>query len=141
MAIQRIRETQINQATQATITTLNFLSTTSVLKLPTGPEGDRPASPSYGTIRFNTTADKVEVYVSDSDGDGNDGWTLVGASTTNSLGEGEIIRSNPATINEDIDIPAVATDPLFQNSFTKGPLTISSTYTVSVGQGVTWSLW
>lgn len=141
MAIQKIRETQINQATQATITTLDFLSTTSVLKLPTGPEGDRPGSPSYGTIRFNTTADKVEVYVSDFDGDGNDGWALVGASTTNSFGEGEVIRANPSTINEDIDIPAVATDPLFENAFSKGPITITGSNTVTVGQGVTWTLW
>jgi len=143
MAVQKIRETQINTATAAQITSLTFLNTNSVLRLPVGDSTNRPASPAFGTIRFNTARDSVEVYVTDSDGFGLDGWKDVGAKTSNSIGTGEIIRANPASISENLTIPAVGTDSKFASSWTKAPsygITINNTFTVIVGANAEWTV-
>jgi hypothetical protein len=38
------------------------ISGTSALQVPTGTEAQRPASPTNGLLRFNTTAGKLEIY-------------------------------------------------------------------------------
>ena len=76
----------------------------------------------------------------DEDGDGNPGWTEV-AGSGGGLGQYSYIRGNPALIDETLEIPDVSTDPTFQNSFSKGPIiTIADGFSVTVGQGVTWSI-
>lgn len=141
MAVQLIRETQINQATQATLTTLQFLNATSILKLPTGDSSTRPGTPAFGYIRYNSEIDKAEIYVQDFDGDGNNGWAEVGSGGGLSLGSDSVIRANPATIAEVIDIPAVAVDPLYENCFSVGPsMTITTGNSVSIGAGANWTI-
>lgn len=141
MAVQQIRETQISTATQATLTNLTFLNANSVLRLPTGDISTRPGTPSFGMIRYNSENDEAEIYVQDSDGDGNAGWLAVGSGGGLSLGSDSVIRANPATIAEVIDIPAVAVDPLYQNCASFGPeMTILAGNTVSIGAGANWTI-
>ena len=69
MATTRISDNQIDEATAATITTLNFLNTNSEFKIPVGDTATRPATPALGMMRFNSENDKAEIYVADFDGD------------------------------------------------------------------------
>ena len=144
MATTRISDNQIDEATAATITTLNFLNTNSEFKIPVGDTATRPSIPAVGMLRFNSENDKAEIYVADADGDGNPGWINLGAGaggTVNILGDGNNIRGNPKTIAEDIEIPDPTTDNSFENSFSLGPkLTIASSYTVTVPNGVNWRI-
>ena len=144
MSVTRISDNQIDEATSAIVTTLSFLNTNSVFKIPVGDEANRPASPALGMLRYNTTNDKAEIYVADSDGDGNPGWINLGAGAggaANIIGGGNNIRGNPKTIAEDIIIPDPATDPTYENSFTIGPsLTIASGFTVTVPDTVVWRI-
>ena len=144
MSITRISDNQIDEATSAIITTLSFLNTNSVFKIPVGDENNRPASPAVGMLRFNTTNDKAEVYVADSDGDGNPGWINLGAGAggaANLLGTYSNIRGNPKTIAEDIEIPEPSTDPTYENAFTIGPtITIASGFTITVPNTVIWRI-
>ena len=143
MATTRISDNQIDEATSAIVTTLSFLNTDSVFRIPVGDENNRPDTPEIGMLRFNTTNDKAEVYVADFDGDGNAGWINLGAGggAANVLGDSSNIRGNPKTIAEDIEIPDPATDPTYENSFTIGPsLTIASGFTVTVPNTVVWRI-
>lgn len=141
MAITRIRENQISTATEAILTSLNFNAADSVLRLPSGTTADQPATPAYGTIRYNTDLDSAEIYLVDFDGDGNPGWGAVGGGGGLSLGDDSIIRANPDLVQESVEIPAYATDPLYANSFTKGPITITTGNTISVGTGARYTVW
>ena len=76
MAISRISGNQISTSTAAIITTLSFLNTNSVFRLPSGTTAQRPTSVSVGTLRFNTTLDAAEIYKAD-DGTGSAGWASV----------------------------------------------------------------
>ena len=141
MAITRISDNQIATSTQAVLTTLSFLNTDSVFRLPSGNIADRPTGVSVGTMRFNTEEDKAEIYVADFDGDGNPGWSGVGSGGGGGLGEYSYIRGNPAVFDETIIIPTPAEDPTYVNSFSKGPIiTIQSGTVITVSEGVTWSI-
>ena len=59
MALTKIRGNQINTATEAIVTTLSFLNQTSVLRIPSGTQANRPTGVSPGTIRFNTDTDSA----------------------------------------------------------------------------------
>lgn len=137
MALQQINGNQISDLTDATITSLRFKNTNSVLQLPTGTEAQRPSGVAYGTMRFNTTQDKVEVYVTNSNGQGADGWTLVGAGGPH-VGNKDTsyIRTNSASIDENITIGPVANGGnQFTNAMVAGPVEIASGYTVTVESG------
>ena len=144
MAITRISDNQIDEATSAIVTTLSFLNTTSVFRIPVGDTANRPGSPVVGMLRFNTENDKAEIYVADADGDGNPNWINLGAGAggvANVLGDNSNIRGNPKTIAEDIVIPDPTSDPTYENAFTIGPtLTIASGYTVTVPSTVIWRI-
>ena len=144
MATTRISDNQIDEATAATITTLNFLNTNSEFKIPVGDTATRPATPAIGMLRFNSENDKAEIYVADFDGDLNPGWINLGAGAGGSvslLGDANNIRGNPKTIAEDIEIPNPATDKTYENSFTLGPaIRIASGFTVTVPSGDNWRI-
>ena len=63
MAITRISGNQIATSTQAIITTLSFLNTSSIFKLPTGDTASRPTGVSPGTLRFNSQEDAAEIVL------------------------------------------------------------------------------
>ena len=143
MPTSRVSGNQIENTTSVTINALDFAGNSGELKMPTGTELQRPASPAIGMIRFNTTEDKAEQYVIN--GPGNiPGWVKVkGGGAGGGLGEFSIIKGNSRTIDEDLIIPAVTEDPVFafEQAFTVGPVvTISSGYSVTVGEGVAYSI-
>ena len=139
MANSRGSGNQISTSTEALITTLSFLNTNSVFRLPAGTQAQRPTSVSTGTIRFNSTTDNAEIYVSD-DGTGSAGWTEV-AGGGPSLGEDSLIRCNSNVIAEDITIgPSANGDAKFTQGSSVGPITINAGYTVAIENGATWSI-
>ena len=137
MALTKISGNQIADSTSAIITTLSFLSTGSVFRLPAGTTAQRPTGISVGTMRFNTTLDAAEVYKAD-DGTGSAGWSSV-AGGGPSLGTDSIIRTNPTTISENITVGPTA-GAEFANGMSAGPITVASGYTVTVESGGSWSV-
>lgn len=137
MAITKISGNQISQSTSAIITTLSFLSTNSVFRLPAGSTANRPTGVSVGTLRFNTSLDSAEIYKAD-DGTGSAGWSPV-AGGGPSLGSDSIIRTNPTTISENITVGPTA-GAEFANGMSAGPITVASGYTVTVESGGSWSV-
>lgn len=137
MALTRISGNQIADTTSAIITTLSFLNTTSVFRIPSGNTDDRPAGPSVGTLRFNTELDSAEIYKAD-DGTGNPGWTSVGGGGP-SLGDKSVIRTNDNNISENITIGSSAGDE-FTNGMSAGPITIDNTYIVTIESGSSWTV-
>jgi len=138
MALTQINGNQISTSTQALITQLSFLNANSVLQLPTGTSAQRPAGASYGTVRFNTTIDNVEVYKSDSDGQGTDGWGQIGGGGP-AKGLDSLIRTNRSTVTENITIgPSQGIQ--YSNGMSAGPITIANGYTVTVDTNGSWSI-
>jgi hypothetical protein len=138
MALTQINGNQISTGTAALITSLTFLNTNSVLQLPTGTSAQRPTGVSYGTIRFNTTIDNVEVYKSDADGQGTDGWGSIGGGGP-AKGVDSLIRTNRNVVAENITIgPSQGIQ--YSNGMSAGPITISSGFTVTVDTGGSWSI-
>jgi len=137
MAISKISGNQIATSTEAIVTTLSFLNTDSVLRIPAGTEAQRPAGVSAGTIRFNTDTDSAEIYKAD-DGTGNAGWAAISGGGP-SLGTDSIIRTNPTTISENITVGPTAGNE-FSNGMSAGPITIANGWTVTVETNGTWSI-
>tara|TARA_B100000900_G_scaffold93695_1_gene76958 strand:- start:1801 stop:2217 length:417 start_codon:yes stop_codon:yes gene_type:complete len=137
MAISRVSGNQIATSTQAIITTLSFLNTNSVFRLPSGTQAQRPTGISVGTLRFNSDLDSAEIYKAD-DGTGSAGWAPV-AGGGPSLGTDSIIRTNANTIAENISVgPSAGAE--FANGMSAGPITINSGFTVTVESGGAWSV-
>ena len=137
MAISRISGNQISTSTEAILTTLSFLNTNSVFRMPAGTTAQRPTSVSVGTMRFNSSLDAAEIYKAD-DGTGNPGWTAVSGGGP-ALGTDSIIRTNPTTIAENITVGPTAGNE-FANGMSAGPITIQTGYTVTVESGGSWSV-
>lgn len=138
MALTRISGNQISTTTSAIINTLSFANTTSILQLPIGTTAQRPTGVTYGTIRFNTTLDSVEVYKSDSDGQGTDGWGSVGGGGP-SRGRDSIVRTNRNYINENLTI-GPSQGEQYANGVSAGPVTIQNGYTVTIDTNGSWSI-
>ena len=137
MAISRVSGNQIATSTEAIITTLSFLNTNSVFRLPAGTQAQRPTGVSVGTLRFNSDLDSAEIYKAD-DGTGSAGWAPV-AGGGPSLGTDSIIRTNANTIAENISVgPSAGSE--FANGMSAGPITVASGYTVTVESGGSWSV-
>tara|TARA_R100001460_G_scaffold5165_2_gene14332 strand:+ start:7132 stop:7548 length:417 start_codon:yes stop_codon:yes gene_type:complete len=137
MAISRVSGNQIATSTQAIITTLSFLNTNSVFRLPAGTQAQRPTGISVGTLRFNSDLDSAEIYKAD-DGTGSAGWAPV-AGGGPSLGTDSVIRTNANTIAENISVgPSAGAE--FANGMSAGPITINSGFTVTVESGGAWSV-
>jgi hypothetical protein len=140
MAVTLINGNQISSLTNATINQLQFTNTTSILQLPTGTTVQRPSTAAYGTMRFNTTEDKVEVYVTNSNGQGADGWSFVGAggphvgNTATSY-----VRTNSSLIDANIVIGAVANGGQeYSNGYSAGPVEIGSGFTFTIESGASY---
>jgi hypothetical protein len=137
MALQQINGNQISTSTNAIISTLSFLNTNSVFQLPSGTQLQRPTGVSYGTLRFNTTQDKVEVYVTNSDGQGTDGWIFVGAGGPHiGTKDTSYIYTNSNSIDETLTIgPTTNGGAQYTNGFVVGPVEIATGYTITVETG------
>ena len=139
MAVKRISGNQIADSTQAIITTLSFLNTNSVFRLPSGTTGQRPTGVSLGTLRFNTSLDSAEVYKADADGQGNPGWTSVGGGGPN-VGNASIFRPNGHILTENVTIGPAQGDE-FRAGFTASPVggfEIANGITVTMESNGSW---
>lgn len=137
MAITKVSGNQIADTTQAIISTLNFLNTNSVLRIPAGTTAQRPTGVSVGTLRFNTDLDSAEIYKAD-DGTGSAGWSNV-AGGGPSLGENSVVRTNQNTISENLSIgPSSGSE--FANGMSSGPISIANGYTITIENGASWSI-
>ena len=137
MAVTRISGNQIATTTAAQIQSLTFSQGTSVLRIPAGTTAQQPTGVSPGTIRFNTDTDSAEIYKAD-DGTGSAGWSAVSGGGP-ALGSDSVIRTNPATIEENITVGPTAGGE-FANGMSAGPMTIANGYTVTVESGGSWSV-
>jgi len=137
MALQLINGNQISNLTNATIAQLQFTNTNSVLQLPSGTTAQRPTGVAYGTLRFNTTQDKVEVYSTNSDGQGTDGWVFVGAGGPHvGTKDTSYVRTNSTSIDENLTIGPVANGGAqFTNAYAAGPVDIASGFTMTIENG------
>jgi len=137
MALQRINGNQISTTTQALINSLQFNTPESIFRLPTGTDTQRPTGVGYGTMRFNTIQDKAEIWVSNSDGQGTDGWVLVGAGGPHvGSKDTSYIRTNSTLIDEDVTVGPVANGgDEFSNGFLVGPVEIGYGYTLTIEDG------
>ena len=142
MAVTKINGNQISNTTSAIISTLSFLNTTSVLQLPTGTTAQRPTGVTYGTIRFNTTLDNPEVFKSNSDGQGTDGWSLIGAGGPHvGSKDTSYIRTNSGSIDENITIgPTANGGAQFTNAGVFGPTEIANGFTFTIETGATFTV-
>tara|TARA_B100002019_G_C21187331_1_gene556924 strand:+ start:495 stop:920 length:426 start_codon:yes stop_codon:yes gene_type:complete len=132
MALTKINGDQISTATEALITKLSFLNNTSELVLPGGTTGQRPSSPAIGTIRYNSDEDAAEIYVTNIDGNGTDGWIAVGSGGP-SVGNDAIIRTNGTNLSETATIgPTANNDAKFSNGFSVGPITIDTLVVLTI---------
>ena len=139
MAVSRISGNQISTSTEAIITTLSFLNSNSVFRLPSGNIAQRPVGVVAGTLRYNSEIDNAEIYVND-DGTGAAGWAPV-AGGGPALGEESVIRTNHNVISENITVgPSANNDAKFTNGFTAGPVTIANGYTITIESGAAWSV-
>ncbi len=127
------------------------------ISIPMGTTAQRPADPSGPRLRYNTELSRFETW----DGAA---WAKLGISTAAevsiapisgieashvqgalgllaarpiggpSAGSNSVIRTNAATIDEDVAIPAGV------NGMTAGPVTIAAGRTVTVSPGASWSI-
>lgn len=137
MALSKISGNQISTTTQAIISTLSFINTDSVFRLPAGTTAQQPTGVSVGTLRFNTDLDSAEIYKADA-GTGSAGWAPV-AGGGPSLGENSIVRTNANTISENLTVGPTAGGE-FANGMSAGPITIANGFTVTVENGGAWSV-
>ena len=137
MALSKISGNQISTSTEAIITTLSFLNSNSVFRLPSGTQAQRPTGVNVGSLRFNTDTDAAEIYKSD-DGSGSAGWAAVSGGGP-SLGEDSVIRTNQNTISENLTVGPTAGDE-FTNGMSAGPITIANGFTITIENGGAWSV-
>ena len=142
MPTSRASGNQIEDTTNALLSQLTFATQNSVLKFPIGTESQRPSNPAVGMLRFNTTNDRPEQYMSVASNN-QPGWKEIkGGGGGAGLGDFQLIRGNARTIEEDLIIPSNSeTNYGFEYAFTIGPeITISSPYTLTIPDGTTYTI-
>jgi hypothetical protein len=134
MALLKINGNQINTATNATISSLSFSNTNSILKLPSGTTLQRPTG-AVGIIRYNSELDRAEVYTANGTSTGVPGWVPIGAETGIDGGQA-FVRTNGTTITKSITIgPSANGDVKFTHGFVVGEVTINSNIDVTIESG------
>ena len=135
MALTKINGNQISTSTDALITSLSFLNSNSVLRLPSGDSSSRPVGASFGTIRYNTTIDRAEIYTANGTSTGVPGWVAVGAETGVDGGNA-FVRTNGTTITKNVTVgPTANGDQKYTHGYIVGEVTIANNITVTVEEG------
>ena len=103
---------------------------TSSARMPVGTTGQRDGSPAVGDFRYNSTTNEFEGYSGsspawDSIGGGGGGYYKGDNGTTGSSA-GDIFRINELALDANVTITAT------ENASATGPLTVSSSYTLTV---------
>ena len=120
-------QTLLNKTLAATTIVADLtMSGTGQIKVPASTTANRSASPASGMFRFNTDNVKFEGY-------NGTAWGTVGGGATGG-GSNEIFYENGQTVNADYTISSN------KNAGTFGPITIDSSFTVTVPSGSTWSI-
>jgi hypothetical protein len=101
-----------------------LLTGTGVLDLPVGTTAQRPASPTSGMIRFNTTLSQFEGY-------NGTAWSQVGGGATGG-GADTVFLENSNTVTTNYTLSTG------KNAVSAGPVTINSGVTVTVPSGASW---
>lgn len=91
------------------------------LTIPTGTTAERPASPSVGDTRYNTSLNQAEVW------NGSQWGSLGGA-------QGGAFYLNNTTITSSYTIPTNS------NAMSAGPITIADGVTITISDGSTWTV-
>ena len=95
-------------------------SSTGYFDLPAGTTGQRPGSPTSGNIRYNTSTGGFEGYTT--------AWGSIGGGAS----AGGAIYENTTTISANYTLTTST------NGFSVGPITIASSYAVTVPSGARW---
>ena len=95
-------------------------SSTGYFDLPAGTTGQRPGSPTSGNIRYNTSTNGFEGYTT--------AWGSIGGGAS----AGGAIYENTTTISANYTLTTST------NGFSVGPITIASSYAVTVPSGARW---
>ena len=99
--------------------------------------GTNIPSPVVGTMIFNSTKDKVEVYTINGGGTGIAGWTAVGAET--SVGNDSIIRTNGPTVTQNCIIgPSANGDAKYTYGMSAESIGINTGIMVQIESGSSW---
>ena len=127
---------QIDAATRAIVTAMDVTEQINLPDLNTS-QRDALGTPAFGTLVYNTTEDKAQIYLQDA-ASGAAGWASVGGGGP-AVGENSIIRTNGTTISENVTVGPTANGGVeFTNGFTAGPVTVANGFTVTVENGATW---
>jgi hypothetical protein len=94
-------------------------SGTGYVQMPSGATTDRPASPTEGMLRYNTTLDVFEGYA-------NNAWGQVGGAGATGNGADEVFYENDQTVTLSYTIPST------KNAMSTGPITLGAGF---VGTG------
>lgn len=94
--------------------------------LPAGTTAQRTASPATGALRFNSTLTQFEGY-------NGSAWGTVGGGATGAPGN-YVFNLNDQNVTGDYTIP------VGKNAVTAGPITVNAGVTVTVSDGVTWTV-
>ncbi len=102
---------------------------TSSARMPVGTTGQRDGSPAVGDFRYNSTTDEFEGYAGSSPAWGSIGGGagyFKGDNGTVGSSAGDIFRINELALDANVTITAT------ENASATGPLTVSSSYTLTV---------
>ena len=100
-------------------------TSTGAIDIPVGTTGQRPASPTSGNIRYNTTTNSLELY-NGSEWEGTGGAT--GAAGEKVIYENEKQIDSSYTITTDF------------NAMSAGPVTIADGVEVTIPTGSSWTI-
>lgn len=102
------------------------VSGTGAVRVPSGTQAQRPATPVASMFRFNSTTQKFEGY-------NGVAWGAVGGGATGAVGN-EVFYENQQNVTADYTITTN------RNAMSAGPVTIDSGVTVTVPNGSEWTI-
>lgn len=123
--ISTATQTALN-AKQDAITAVTKDSSTGAAHIPAGPSEQRPAAPSFGDQRANSTTQAMEWW-------NGTVWAPMGGGATGGIG-------NAAFYENDTTITADYTITTGKNAMTAGPISINNGVTVTVPNGSVWTI-
>jgi len=113
-------------ATVSTGLTSTNVTVTGILTLPAGTDGQRPAVPANGMLRFNTTSGSFEGYKGT--------WGSLGGGGATGTGSDDVFYLNGTNVTASYSIPSG------KNAMTAGPITVNDGVTVTVPDGSAWTI-
>jgi hypothetical protein len=116
---------------RANLSAVGYTTTTGSAVIPSGTTAQRDGSPLDGYFRYNSELDSFEGYIDGAwgpIGGGGGGGQFFGTAAV------KAIAYNSNTIGENLTVTAG------NNGYSAGPITISSTFTVTVETGAVWTI-